>query len=420
MKKGIIIFGGIIIACVATFFLYQSKESKSNTELKQTEPKKTEQKQDEQKTVVNVEKLDTTTVAKELIPNAKEILLKPGEEMNVALSLKLYDEETKKENTFNLGADETEFLSVKSKSEDVAEAKIINSGQVQITANDSPSQTSTEIEVTYRNKKKNRELEVKIPITIKDQESSVTQGLEGYWRDENNKKLFVKINKQNTKNIEFQAFDLFEIWYTGDVQFHASKQNKLSGRMKYSQAYAQDGDLPSDESFTLDKVSASKIIVHKGKDILNLKKSSKKEFEQEQQTQLPVTEASGTSQNDKTGEKSDGGTDVSSVDAKEVYIEFEVKKETNEIITYFPKEKLLQVKKGQTIKLHHKNMDPEQSIRILVSGDVLNIDVVPHEGRVAAPAEEHTVHPVQKGNGTIKILPNLDMEKAYTIGVEVK
>ncbi|XQM91874.1 hypothetical protein VR050_00670 [Bacillus shihchuchen] len=158
----------------------------------------------------------------------------------------------------------------------------MKNGQVKIIANESPSQKSTEIEITYRNKKKNRESAVKIPITINNQETNVTQGLEGYWRDENNKKLFVKINQKNAKKIEFQAFDLYEIWYTGDVQFNAFKQKELFGKMKYTQAYAQDGDIPPDEEFTLERVSVNKVVVHKGKDVLNLTKSSKAEFEQAQ------------------------------------------------------------------------------------------------------------------------------------------
>ncbi|MFA2574133.1 hypothetical protein AB1I92_06710 [Bacillus mobilis] len=282
MKKGIIILIGIFIVCIATFFLYQSKGTKTNIEPKQTVPKKTEQKKDEQETTVDVEEPGGNTIAKELIPNPKEVWLKPGEESSVTLSLKLYDEKTTKENTFNLGVDEVEFLSVKSKNNDVAKAKLLKNGQVKIVANESQSQKSTEIEITYRNKKKNRESTAKIPITINNQETNVTQGLEGYWRDENNKKLFVEINQKNAKEIEFQAFDLYEIWYTGDVQFNTLKQNELSGKMKYTQVYAQDGDIPPDEEFTLEKVSVNKIIVHKGKDVLNLTKSSKVEFEQAQ------------------------------------------------------------------------------------------------------------------------------------------
>ncbi|HHK5533247.1 TPA: hypothetical protein ACQUHH_001597 [Bacillus mobilis] len=293
MKKGIIILIGIIIVCIAAIFVYQSQGAKTNTEPKQTEPEKTEQKKDEQKTTVDVEESVANTIAKELIPNPKEVSLKPGEEKSVTLSLKLYDEKTTKENTFNLGVDEVEFLSVTSRNDDVAEANIMKNGHVKIIANESPSQKSTEIEIAYRNKKKNRESAVKIPITINNQQTNVTQGLEGYWRDENNKKLFVKINKKNSKNIEFQAFDLYEIWYTGDVQFNTYKQKELSGKMKYTQMYAQDGDIPPDEEFTLEKVSVNKIIVHKGKDILNLMKSSKKEFEQAQQL-VPVGEDQGT------------------------------------------------------------------------------------------------------------------------------
>ncbi|MBL3822039.1 hypothetical protein IRV08_20445 [Bacillus cereus] len=282
MKKGIIIFIGIIIVCMAAFFVYQSQGEKTNTERQQTEKKQTEPKKEEQKANVNVEKADASIIAKELISNPKEVSLKPGEESSVTLSLKLYDEKTMKENTFNLGVDDVEFLSVKSRNDDVAEANIMKNGQVKIIANESPSQKSTEIEITYRNKKKNRESTVKIPITINNQETNVTQGLEGYWRDENNKKLFVKINQKNAKKIEFQAFDLYEIWYTGDVQFNTFKQKELFGKMKYTQAYAQDGDTPPDEEFTLERVSVNKMIVRKGKDVLNLTKSSKAEFEQAQ------------------------------------------------------------------------------------------------------------------------------------------
>ena len=92
----------------------------------------------------------------------------------------------------------------------------------------------------------------------------------------------MKINQKNAKKIEFQAFDLYEIWYTGDVQFNAFKQKELFGKMKYTQAYAQDGDIPPDEEFTLERVSVNKVVVHKGKDVLNLTKSSKAEFEQAQ------------------------------------------------------------------------------------------------------------------------------------------
>ena len=71
---------------------------------------------------------------------------------NINLSLRLYDEGTAKENTINLGAAEKEFLSVKSKDENVAKVKITESGQVNIIANESPSKISVEIEVSYKNK----------------------------------------------------------------------------------------------------------------------------------------------------------------------------------------------------------------------------------------------------------------------------
>lgn len=139
MKKGIIILIGIIIVCIAAIFVYQSQGAKMNTERQQTEKKQTEPKKEEQKTNVNGEKADASVIAKELIPNLKEVSLKPGEEKNIDLSLRLYDQGTAKENTINLGVDEKEFLSVKSKDENVVKAKITDSGQVNIIVNESPS-----------------------------------------------------------------------------------------------------------------------------------------------------------------------------------------------------------------------------------------------------------------------------------------
>ncbi|WP_242213077.1 hypothetical protein [Bacillus cereus group sp. BfR-BA-01383] len=48
-------------------------------------------------------------------------------------------------------------------------------------------------------------------------------------------------------------------------------------------------------------------------------------------------------------------------------------------------------------------MDPDLPLKVLVSGDTLSIDEVPHEGRVAINVEEYTVRAIKKGNGTITI-----------------
>ena len=184
MKKGTIIFIGIIIVCMSAFFVYQSQGGKTNTERQQIEKKQTAPKKEEQKANVNVEKADASIIAKELIANLNEVSLKPGEEKNIDLSLRLYDEGTAKENTINLGAAEKEFLSVKSKDENVAKVKITESGQVNIIASESPSKISIEIEVSYKNKKQNGDLTRKIPITIKDYASDATKGLKGMWQSE--------------------------------------------------------------------------------------------------------------------------------------------------------------------------------------------------------------------------------------------
>ena len=61
---------------------------------------------------------------------------------------------TTKENTFNLGVDEVEFLSVKSRNDDVAEANIMKNGQVKIIANESPSQKVRKLRLLIEIKRK--------------------------------------------------------------------------------------------------------------------------------------------------------------------------------------------------------------------------------------------------------------------------
>ncbi|WP_430476859.1 hypothetical protein [Bacillus cereus] len=82
----------------------------------------------------------------------------------------------------------------------------------------------------------------------------------------------------------------------------------------------------------------------------------------------------------------------------------------------------LQLSVGQKVRLHHKNMDPNLPLKVLVSGDTLSIDEVPHEGRVAINVEEYTVRAIKKGNGTITIDPDPDpdLRLADELGVDVK
>ena len=176
------------------------------------------------------------------------------------------------------------FLSVRTKQKDVVEAEVTNSGKIKLIANEMPSQQNTEVEVVYDNEDKGIKKSITIPVKITDFNPMSLEQLNGYWCDEKVKTKFVKIDKKSKGNIDFQVIYIYEIDYIGDVQFNAFKQNKLSGKMKYIQAYADENleRLPA-EDFTLEKVSANKIIVHKGKDVLSLTKSSKKELEAAQQ-----------------------------------------------------------------------------------------------------------------------------------------
>ncbi|GAB6544698.1 hypothetical protein [Bacillus luti] len=230
-------------------------------------------------------KKDTCTIAKELIPDPKEAVLKPGEEKDISLVLKLLDNGTTKEDMLKLGGDESKFLSVKSKQNDVVEAKVTKGGKIKLIAKEMPAQQNTEVEVTYNDKKKNRKQTIIIPVRITDFNTSSLDQFTGYWRDENNKKLFAKIDKKGTNNIEFQMFDYVSIWYRGDVQFNAFKQNALSGKAKHlggGEMDAPNEELKKIRDFTLEKVSENKIRVRSGDSVNNLKRSSKEEFEKEQ------------------------------------------------------------------------------------------------------------------------------------------
>lgn len=65
-------------------------------------------------------------------------------------------------------------------------------------------------------------------------------------------------------------------------------------------------------------------------------------------------------------------------------------------------------------------MEPDQPLKVLVSGNTLSIDEVPHEGRVAVNVEEYTVRAIKKGQGTITIAPDADLQLADELGVDVE
>ncbi|GAB6557974.1 hypothetical protein bcgnr5378_07170 [Bacillus cereus] len=224
-------------------------------------------------------------IFQDLIPDQKEVLLKPGEEKEISLALKLVDNGTTKEETEKVGKEEMKYLSVTTKREDVVKAEVTKSGKIKLIAKELPSQQNTEIEVTYNNKKENRKKSITIPVKISDFSTTSLDQFTGYWRDENTKKLFVKIDKKSEKNIEFQAFDYVDIWYKGDVQFNAFKQNALSGKAKHLGGGEMDApveELKKAQDFTIEKISENKIKVRLGEGVNNLKRSSKKEFEKEQ------------------------------------------------------------------------------------------------------------------------------------------
>ncbi|GAB6458050.1 hypothetical protein bcgnr5390_61600 [Bacillus luti] len=229
--------------------------------------------------------IDTCKIAKGLLSDPKEVALKPGEEKDISLALILHDKGTTKEETKKLGEDEKANLSVRPKQKDVVEAKVTKSGKIKLIAKELPAQKNTEVEVTYYDKKNDRKQTLTIPVSITEFTTTSLDQFTGYWRDENNKKLFVKIDKKSEKNIEFQAFDYVDIWYKGDVQFNAFKQNALSGKAKHLGGGEMDApveELKKAQDFTIEKVSENKIKVRLGDSVNNLKRSSKKEFEKEQ------------------------------------------------------------------------------------------------------------------------------------------
>lgn len=126
-------------------------------------------------------------------------------------------------------------------------------------------------------------------------------------------------------------------------------------------------------------------------------------------------------QTESAGKKLDGDNQVKIGDNGEIIIDFEIEKVTNRVHWFVPtKDVNLQLSVGQKVKLHHKNMEPDQPLKVLVSGNTLSIDEVPHEGRVAVNVEEYTVRAIKKGQGTITIAPDADLQLADELGVDVK
>ncbi|MCU5591465.1 hypothetical protein AB1I92_06750 [Bacillus mobilis] len=282
---------------MAAIFVYQSQGAKTNTERQQTEKKQTEPKKEEQKTNVNVEKSDANIIAKELITNPNEVLLKPGEEKNIDLSVRLYDEGTAKENTINLGAAEKEFLFVESKDENVAKAKITDSGQLNIIANKSPSKISVEIEVSYKNNKQNGHLTRKVPIIIKEYVSDATKGLKGMWQSEKDNTYFYKIVEKGQNIIEVSAMALYETDYTAVVNFTNIQKKVLSGKPEYTFMYPGTHQEPALE-FKLEILNKDKIRITQGDYPIVLTRSSEKAMEEERAKQaMPKSDSNaGTNQ----------------------------------------------------------------------------------------------------------------------------
>lgn len=291
---------------MAAIFVYQSQGAKTNTERQQTEKKQTEPKKEEQKTNVNVEKSDANIIAKELITNPNEVLLKTGEEKNIDLSVRLYDEGTAKENTINLGVDEKEFLSVKSKDENVVKAKITDSGQVNIIVNESPSKKSVEIEVSYKNKKYNGELTRKITITIKDYALDATKGLKGMWQSEKDKTYFYKIVEKGQNIIEVSAMALYETDYTAVVNFKNIQKNVLSGKPEYTFMYPGTHQEPALE-FKLEILNKDKIRITQGDYPIVLTRSSEKAMEEERAKQATPKSDSNAGTNQPNGNNPNDG-----------------------------------------------------------------------------------------------------------------
>ncbi|PES76626.1 hypothetical protein CN327_10160 [Bacillus cereus] len=153
----------------------------------------------------------------------------------------------------------------------------------------------------------------------------------------------------------------------------------------------------------------------------NTEESKPKEQTESGGVKQSTTESEPKSQTESSGKKSDDDNQVKIGDNGEIIIDFEIEKGTNKVHWFIPPADVnLQLSVGQKVKLHHKNMDPELPLKILVSGDTLSIDEVPHEGRVAINVEEYTVRAIKKGNGTITIAPNADLQLADKMGVDVK
>lgn len=122
-----------------------------------------------------------------------------------------------------------------------------------------------------------------------------------------------------------------------------------------------------------------------------------------------------------SGKTADDDNQVKVGENGEYIIDFEIEKGTNKVIWHIPgADGLLQMSVGQKLKLHHKNMDPDQPLKILVSADTLSMDEVPHEGRVAIPIEEYTIHAIKKGQAEITIAPNADLKFGDKFGINIK
>ncbi|GAB6456128.1 hypothetical protein bcgnr5390_12250 [Bacillus luti] len=126
-------------------------------------------------------------------------------------------------------------------------------------------------------------------------------------------------------------------------------------------------------------------------------------------------------QTESSGEKSNELHDAIPSDPNDINIDFEIEKGTNKVVWDIPPiDGLLQLSVGQTVKIHHKNMDPDLPLKVLVSAGIFSVDAVPQEGRVTMPVEEYTFHAIKKGQGTITIAPDADLQLKSELTFNIK
>ncbi|GAB6557971.1 hypothetical protein bcgnr5378_07180 [Bacillus cereus] len=211
----------------------------------------------------NLIDVNTCKEAKGLIPSETPIQLEPGEESDIGLQLVEYDHGKADEKQVNLGKGEQNKLSVKSKDENVATAKVTEEGAIRVEAGTMPAKTNTEIVVTYTDDKLKGNKTVTIPVQIKNYDPNVLKGLEGMWRVEEKEPYFYKISTKGQKTIEFTAMRLLENDYTAVVDITKAQKIVMSGKPDYTFVYPGIFFEPASE-ISIEKLSKDKIKISEG------------------------------------------------------------------------------------------------------------------------------------------------------------